>query len=229
MEMKLDAMLPFLTGLAEHNTLDYMHSHKKEYEGAKAQFEALVDALIARITAFDGSVAGLEAKALTTRLNRDTRFSNDKSPYTPAFRAHISSAGRAPIPVGYYLFVSPGASFIGGGLFASMFTDATRLIRQAIDEKGEVFQQFVTDPAFAKEFTIVGDTLKRVPAPYPKDHPMGDYIKRKAWALEAPVADALFADPAALLDRLEALCRLMKPFNGFLNDALKTFVMPARP
>lgn len=229
MEMRLDAMLPFLEGLAAHNSLAYMHSHKKEYAEAKAQFEAMVDALIARIVAFDGSVAGLEAKALTARLNRDTRFSNDKSPYTPAFRAHISPAGRAPIPVGYYLFVSPGASFVGGGLFASMFTDATRLIRQKIDDTGDAFAKLVTAPAFAREFTIVGDTLKRVPAPWPKDHPMGEYIKRKAWALEAPVADSLFADPAALMARLEELCRLMMPFNGFLNGALKTFVMPARP
>lgn len=52
---------------------------------------------------------------LTFKLVRDTRFSRDKSPYNPAFRAHISSMGKLPIPVGYFIMIKPGnQSFLGG-------------------------------------------------------------------------------------------------------------------
>lgn len=58
---------------------------------------------------FDSSILHHDPKDLTFKIVRDTRFSHDKSPYNPAFRAHISSKGEANfVPVGYYLMIKPG-------------------------------------------------------------------------------------------------------------------------
>ena len=46
---------------------------------------------------------------------RAYRMENDRSPLNPSFRAHISSKGKQPVPVGYYLMIKPGGqSFLRG-------------------------------------------------------------------------------------------------------------------
>ena len=114
-------ILNYLTNLNENNNREWYHAHKGEYKEANAQFEALVQELIFQIGKFDSSILHREAKELTFKLVRDTRFSHDKSPYNPAFRAHIGPKGKLPVPVGYYLMIKPGGqSFLGGGLFADI-------------------------------------------------------------------------------------------------------------
>ena len=138
----------------------------------------MVQALILEIGKFDGSVLHNNPKDLTFKIVRDTRFSNDKSPYNPAFRAHISSKGKLPIPVGYYLMIKPGdQSFLGGGLFADMFKDATTMVRDYIVNHGKEWETIVHEPKFEKYFTIQGTALKNVPAGYDKEHPQAEYLK----------------------------------------------------
>ena len=163
------------------------------------------------------------------RSVRDTRFSHDKSPYNPAFRAHISSMGKLPIPVGYYLMLKPGGqSFLGGGLFADMFKDATRMVRDYISAHGEEWEQIITAPSFQEHFTVGGSALKNVPAGYEKDHPQAEYLKNKSWYLEYPIQDETLADGELFLSRAADIFRLMKPFNDYLNRALAGFKMPER-
>ena len=145
--MNTQLMLGYLTDLSFHNNREWYHAHKEENQAANMQFEELVQALIDRIGEFDGSVLGRIPKDLTFKLVRDTRFSHDKSPYNPAFRAHISSMGKLPIPVGYYLMVKPGnLSFLGGGLFADMFKDATTMVRDYISQNSEESEQIINAP-----------------------------------------------------------------------------------
>ena len=131
--MNTQLMLNYLADLSANNHREWYHAHKAENKAASAQFEELVQALMYRIGEFDGSVLGHVPKDLTFKMVRDTRFSRDKSPYNPAFRAHISAMGKLPVPVGYYLMVKPGdLSFLGGGLFADMFKDATTMVRRGM-------------------------------------------------------------------------------------------------
>ena len=108
-------MLDFLADLRENNSLDWMHAHKKRKKEAQNAFLELVQGCIADLAETEPCLAALDAKDLAFRINRDTRFSDDKSPYNPTFRAHISPAGRMPVPVGYFVSVTPGGSFAGGG------------------------------------------------------------------------------------------------------------------
>ena len=136
--MDLSLILNYLNELSENNNREWYHAHKTDYREANAAFESFIQELIFKIGAFDGSVLQNDPKNLTFKLVRDTRFSHDKSPYNPAFRAHISSKGKLPVPVGYYLMIKPGnQSFLGGGLFADMFKDATTMVRDSIVENGE--------------------------------------------------------------------------------------------
>ena len=117
--MNTQIILDYLSALSRNNSREWYHANKNSYQEAKAGFEELLQELMLEIGKFDSSILHNDPKDLTFKIVRDTRFSHDKSPYHPAFRAHISSKGKLPVPVGYYVMIKPdNQSFIGGGLFA---------------------------------------------------------------------------------------------------------------
>ncbi|HHV08977.1 MAG TPA: DUF2461 domain-containing protein [Clostridiales bacterium] len=99
------------------------------------------------------------------------------SNYNPAFRAHISSKGKLPIPVGYYIKIQPGnRSFLGGGLFADMFKDATDMIRDSIAMHGDEWSKIINEKSFSETFiSVKGECLKNVPRGYDPLHPQAEY------------------------------------------------------
>lgn len=125
--------------------------------------------------------------------------------------------------------IKPGnQSFLGGGLFADMFKDATRMIRDYISQNGEEWDRLIHEPEFEKRFTVQGTALKNVPAGYDKEHPQAEYLKFKSWYLEYSVTDEELMDAEAFLAKATEIFRVMKPFNDYLNKALVDFQMPAR-
>ena len=227
--MNTQLIIDYLSALDMNNNREWYHANKDAYKKANAEFLGLLQALILEIGKFDNSIIHNDPKDLTFKIVRDTRFSKDKSPYNPAFRAHISSKGKLPVPVGYYLMIKPDdRSSLGGGLFADMFKDATTRIRDHIAHTGEEWEKIIHDPEFEKHFTVQGTTLKNVPAGYEKEHAQAKYLKFKSWYLEYPIKDAELNDADAFLAKAAELFRTMKPFNDYLNKALVGFKMPTR-
>lgn len=226
--MSMERMLDFLRDLERNNDRAWFHAHKPAYQQASADFENLVRQLNLSLREGDASLPMAEPKSLTFKLMRDTRFSHDKSPYNPSFRAHIGPAGKLPIPVGYYLMIKPGdRSFLGGGLFADMFPDATARVREHIAAHGERWAAILAEPDFAARFTVGGTALKNLPKGYASDHPRGQYLKHKSWYLELPIPDRQLLE-ADFVHQATELFLKMRPFNDFLNQALSGFQMPAR-
>ena len=189
----------------------------------------MVQQLIYGIGEFDQSVLHNVPKELTFKLVRDTRFSHDKSPYNPSFRAHISSMGKLPIPVGYYVMIKPnGSTFLGGGLFADMFSNATAMVRDYIAAHPKELDKIINDAQFKKYFTIKGTALKNVPSGYDKEHPQAEYLKFKSWYTEYFMTDEEVADSESFVKKSVEIFKAMKPFNDYLNTALKDFKMPTR-
>ncbi len=227
--MNMQLIMDYLSELSMNNNREWYHAHKDDYKKANAEFEAFLQTLILEIGTFDSSILQNNPKDLTFKLVRDTRFSHDKSPYNPAFRAHISSKGKLPVPVGYYLMIKPGnQSFLGGGLFADMFKDATRMVRDYLVENGEEWERIIREPEFESRFQVQGTALKKVPAGYEKEHPQAEYLKFKSWYLESPLKDEDWSHGEAFVAKAAELFRIMKPFNDYLNRALAAFEMPTR-
>ncbi|WP_050637940.1 DUF2461 domain-containing protein [Candidatus Stoquefichus sp. SB1] len=224
--MTTDNILQYLINLRENNEREWYHSHKKEYQQAQKDFEELLQEFILRISEFDNSVADKNPHDLTFKIVRDTRFSHDKSPYNPSFRAHIGPLGKQPIPVGYYIMIKPGSSFLGAGLFADMFKEATTLVRDYIVEHSDEWQEVIK--SLNNEFIVAGSALKNVPKGYDKEHPCAQYLQYKSWYIEYPIDDALLKDPQAFLDLAIEKFKQMKRLNDFLNQALIDFQMPER-
>ena len=227
--MKTQVIMDYLSALSRNNNREWYHANKDDFKNANAEFEKLLQVLILEIGKFDGSILHNDPKDLTFKIVRDTRFGHDKSPYNPAFRAHISAKGKLPVPVGYYLMIKPGGqSFLGGGLFADMFKDATKMIRDSIAANGGEWEQIIHEPEFERYFTVQGTALKNVPAGYEKEHPQAEYLKYKSWYLEYPLGDEALCNAEAFVAQAAELFRIMKPFNDYLNRALADFQMPTR-
>lgn len=227
--MNTKFMMDYLSALSMNNNREWYHANKDDYKKANAEFEKLLQELILEIGKFDSSVLQNNPKDLTFKLVRDTRFSHDKSPYNPAFRAHISSKGKLPVPVGYYVMIKPGGqSFLGGGLFADMFKDATTRIWDYIVQNGGEWERILHEPEFDKYFTIQGTALKNVPRGYDKEHPQAEYLKFKSWYVEYPLEDEVWNHGEEFPAKAAEIFRIMKPFNDYLNRALAGFQMPER-
>lgn len=222
-------ILTYLGNLEQNNNREWFHTHKTEYQDAVAQFEELIEGLMMELGKDDSRILQFKPGELTFKIMRDTRFSHDKSPYNPAFRCHISPGGKLPVPVGDFLFISPGGrSFLGGGLFADMFKDATKMVRDYISAHPEQLRRILEDSQFKKHFTIDGSALKNVPKGYDPENPMAQYLKYKSWYIEDYFKDELLEDTDAFIEYAVERFRMMRPFNQFLNEALTGFQMPER-
>lgn len=202
--------------------------NKAAYREAGRLFEEMIGSLMQELRKTDDAIPLFAPKELIFQLRRDTRFSRDKSPYNPCFRAHISAGGKRPVPVGYYLSVRPGnRSFLGGGLFADMFKDATAMVRDYLAGHGEEWREILSSPAFASTFTVDGTALKQVPKGYDADCPAAPYLKNKSWYVEYPITDEQLCRPD-FVPFAAAVFERMRPFNDYLNRALAGFQMPER-
>lgn len=224
-----NTIMAYLSELEQNNNKEWFHTHKAEYQDAVQQFEDIIEGLMLELGKDDSRILSYKPKELTFKIMRDTRFSNDKSPYNPAFRCHISPGGKLPVPVGDFLYLSPGGrSFLGAGLFADMFKDATRMIREYINTHSEELLQILEKPEFKKNFEIKGNSLKNVPKEYDNEHPLAQYLKYKSWFIEDYFADELLDDTEVFIKYTVERFRQMRPFNNFLNEALRDFRMPQR-
>ncbi|MEM6526080.1 MAG: DUF2461 domain-containing protein, partial [Bacteroidota bacterium] len=154
----------FFRDLEKHNNKEWFDENRKRYETAvKKPLYSFVDEMIGRINAEDPEVQ-IQAKDAVTRINRDTRFSPDKTPYNTHMGAVISSAGRKDKSVpGVFLRLDTSGIHIFGGAHG-ISTQQIAKIRGAIAEDPEGFMRLITEPEFVKKFgEIKGDRSKRMP------------------------------------------------------------------
>lgn len=79
--MNIPVIFQFLKELSANNNREWFNAHREQYENARNEFENLLTVIISRISLFDESIRGIEARDCTYRIYRDTRFSEDKTPY----------------------------------------------------------------------------------------------------------------------------------------------------
>jgi uncharacterized protein (TIGR02453 family) len=185
--------IEFLAELAANNERSWFHARKTDYERLlKEPLEALCIALEAEFRARD---LPLHADAVKSpfRIYRDTRFSKDKSPYKTHLAASFmwagdgvdAATGRSHTDTvhasGGYFHLQPGEIYVGGGVW---HPDAAWLkgFRDRVANQTDEFRAIVEAPEFVEAFGSVsddGESLKRVPAGYPPDHPAADLLRKK--------------------------------------------------
>jgi uncharacterized protein (TIGR02453 family) len=129
------------------------------------------------------------------RIQRDTRFANDKTPYkTHAGIRFFHARGREIEAPSFYLHVQPGHCFIGAGLWHPEAA-TLRKLRQFIHDNPAAWTAATRSAAFKRKYELGGDSLVRVPQGYAADHPLIDDLKRKSFVAMAPIDDAVVLGP----------------------------------
>lgn len=218
--MAIHPLLDFLTQLQANNNRAWFQENKAAYEAnVKDPFRSFVGKLIEGLQKLDPKIT-IEPKDAIFRINRDTRFSADKSPYKTNVGALISRYGKKnKIFPGFYFHLEPGSMMIGGGAY---FLDKPGIenIRAAIYEQPEYWQELIYTKGFRKYFDgIHGERNKRLPEHYRAIEELHPEIANKQFYFSATYPAAKFTDPDILpfiLAHFEAAI----PVNDFLAKAL---------
>lgn len=84
----------FLRELGINNNTQRMHAHRDLYLQEKSHFEKFVGVLLDQKKSIDSAYADIDIKQCLFRINRDIRFTKDKSPYKTYFSAYLSPQGK---------------------------------------------------------------------------------------------------------------------------------------
>ncbi len=217
--MNLSNSLKFLAALEANNTKEWMHMNKSWYQDCRAEFIEVIADVLKEMSKFESGVADLEAKKCIFRINRDIRFSNDKSPYKTNFGAAISEGGKHSENPSYYFHLQPGQNFVGGGIYMPA-GEVLKKIRQEVDYNPEELKKIVEEAPFRELFgEIRGEKLKTAPKGYPKDHPNIEFLKLKSFTVMTEFGDDAVSQDA-VVERVVHVFERMKPFNDYLAVAV---------
>jgi len=223
--MLQQATIQFLKDLKQNNHKEWFDANRKRYDTAKADFAELVKAVIETHGKKDETIAWLQPKDCVFRINRDIRFSKDKTPYKTNFGASFNRGGKKSIFSGYYLHCEPGTSesFVGGGLWIPE-AEHLKKVRQEIDYSFKEFTDIITHKKFTatyKELYRGSDAvLSREPKGYEKDNPAIEYIKLKSYLAMQPLTDADLTDKG-LLKKISTAFEALQPLVIFINRSLE--------
>jgi uncharacterized protein (TIGR02453 family) len=206
-----DGTFAFLRELRRHNEREWFNENKERYERSVKepllQFIADVGPELKKISpslvADPRPVGGS-----MFRIHRDVRFSKDKSPYKTHAGAHFQSTGSGP---GYYLHVSPGESFMAGGIWMPEPAVLQR-IRERISQRPADWKK-ARDTLDDTE-----DALKRPPRGFDADDPMIEDIKRKSFTGSVPLSEPQMKR-ADLVKTFIRGCKEIAPLMRFLAGA----------
>lgn len=212
--------LDFFKDLAANNHKDWFHANKKRYEtSVKDPFKIFVQDMIDRMAKEDDRFAG-EAKNSIFRINRDIRFSKDKSPYKLQMGAVISPGGRKEgmgIP-GMYLELSPAHFRIYSGLYMPE-KDVLYQVREYIIKHSAKLNKLVADKEFVDKFgELRGDKNKVLPKEFKEAAAKQPFLFNKQFYFFAEMpAETILKDDLAeiIMEHFHA----SEPMRKFLTTA----------
>ena len=209
-------LLEFLQELKANNSKEWFQAHRVEYESylleparqfvlaMSHQFRTLGEDIHAEPKVY-GSIFA---------INRDTRFSADKTPY----KTHLDlwfwqGAGPSRECPGYFLRLTPESLILGAGMHA--FSDrALERYRQAVLDDAQAARLEHAVSAIGVPVSLGGRTYKRVPQGLPADHPRADLLRHSGLFAETeqPVPAELFSDrlPEVCLEHYQRVAPIQR-------------------
>ena len=218
--------LTFFRNLKRNNNKPWFEAHREEYEGdVRGPMRQLVEEMDVRLARFAPELCGDPRRSMF-RINRDIRFSKDKSPYKTnagCWFYHRGSTGKVggeatEGSAGFYFHLEPGSCFVGGGLWMPPRPQLNRL-RDAIADDHESFAAVARG---LRRFGGLSDDamLKRMPRGFGEDHPGARWLRYQSFTAGRALTDTQVTSlklPALLEREFQALLPLVRWLNGTLG------------
>ncbi|EJL88706.1 TIGR02453 family protein [Herbaspirillum sp. CF444] len=183
--MHIRDLTQYLAELSENNNRAWFVMNKPRYDILRAEFLELVTKLIADISKFDPILASCNPKKALFRINRDMRFSHDKSPYKTHFSASLTASGlKKPSsgggPAYYFHIDADGQLLIAGGEYMPP-SDRLRAIRQQVIADAAGFSKVIKTKSIKDNYGGLQEEgkLTRPPKGFDADSPHIEYVKLK--------------------------------------------------
>ncbi len=210
--------LEFLKKLAKNNHKDWMDEHRKEYQSSEKELKKFYTEIEKGLNKTD-EIANVKL----FRINRDIRFSKDKTPYNKHRSVSFSRSG-AHRRGGYYLRIEPGnKSVVAGGFFGPEPSDLLRL-RKEFEMDASQIREILSDPTFKKAFNgkfDAWDSVKTAPKGFSKEDPNIDLIRLKNFVVTHNFTDTEVIAPNFAEKVIEHF-ELLRPFFDYMSDVLTT-------
>lgn len=215
-------LFKYLRDLKKNNDRDWFLAHKDRYDTAVkepslqfiAEFEPHLRKISKEFQAIPKAVGGS-----LFRIQRDVRFSKDKSPYKThvGIRFMHKDAKNVHAPL-FYLHLEPKGCFAGFGVWHPEPPTLAR-IRQGIVDDPKGYKKVVDAAAFKRRFKRDGDALSRPPRGFDPDHPLIDELKRKDHVGACTLAEKDIVAPG-FDKRLAEIFKASTAYQRFLCKAL---------
>jgi len=156
------------------------------------------------------------------RINRDIRFSKDKSPYKTNFGASINRGGKKSMLAGYYFHCEPGEAFVGGGIWQPMPPELKK-VRQEVDYNFNEFKKIIGSkkfkPVYGELYKGNDVSLSRMPKGYEENNPAAEYLKLKSYLAMTNLSEKDLISKDLLKNTIAAF-EALQPLIKFINEAL---------
>lgn len=212
----------FLHDLKKNNNKPWFDAHRADYENHLRQPSKALVAQMSLLFAEHSLPLIADPRRSLFRINRDIRFSKDKSPY----KTHIgivfpmSGLGEGEWFGCYFSFEPEGTrgvhSYCGGGVHMPSAPVLQRL-RKRIDSNHEELTELANNPDFLAIYPtgLKGESLKRMPKGYNEAHPAASYLKMTSFEFAATIEQQQLTSsdlPQLLLKHCTAAIPLLEFF-----------------
>ncbi len=214
----------FLGELQENNSKAWFDANRKRYEAVYLEpAKRFVEAIGPALAAISPDIAAEpRVNGAIMRINRDIRFSKDKTPYKTTCDLHFLE-GRTKLKSNpaYVFRITPDDFWIGAGAhgFTKLQLEAYRAA--LVDAtKGQAIREALQAAADAGFTEVGGAHYKTVPRGFPADHPNAALLKHAMLYVtrREPHPDALFG-PGAVDYCLDAYTAL-RPVQAWLVEVV---------
>lgn len=220
--------ISFFKDLSQNNHKEWFHASKSRYEkSVKQPFGKFIGELIGEIQQYDPGLQ-TEASDCILRINKDIRFSKDKSPYNLHYTAMVSRGGRKDksIPGLFLRFSAEGIDVMGGCYGPDK--DQLLAIRSKIASGPAEFNSLVSEEAFKAAFgSVQGEVSKKIPAEFRDVYEAEPLIANKQFYFLAHEPESMITSPK-LMEKIMQYWQAARPVNEFLGEAVNQNLLTAK-
>jgi uncharacterized protein (TIGR02453 family) len=216
--------LEFLKNLKSNNSKEWLDENKSSYLFAKDDILNMTQNLINSVSEFDLGIAkaDLDTKKYITRLNRDLRFSKDKTPYKTDYYIVLNKNGKNSPSAFYFVHIEPNNCFVGGGVYNPQPAELKK-IRSEIDASFTEWNKIIKSKDFQAKFPSGihnSGTNARSPKGFEDENPAIGFLKMKGFYTQETISDKEIQSNL-ILEKIADYFKSVKPLVDYLNVAIE--------
>lgn len=216
--------LNFLKELKKNNSREWFEQNKLIYQAYKDDIILFTENLLLELAKLDLSIANanLVPKKCLTRVNRDLRFSKDKTPYKNYVLVVFNKNAPHGNTAGYFIHIEPGNCMVGGGIWQTT-PEFLKKIRKEISYSYDEFNGIISNKQFQDIFPsgIQGQSKLKKFTDFPEERePVIELLKMKGFCTKELISDNVLTSPDAV-KIISNYFKTTKPLIEYLNKAIE--------